>query len=67
LLAGDWLRREGCRREAAAEALRRAEGRAVDFALDYIWYAVLGGSRERANIHAPLIRGALRPHISGVR
>ncbi|MFZ8807670.1 MAG: hypothetical protein ACO2PN_06150, partial [Pyrobaculum sp.] len=25
------------------------------FALDYIWYAVLGGSRKRANIYAPLI------------
>ncbi len=54
-LAGDWLKREGCRREAVAEALRRAQGRTVDFALDYIWYAVLGGSRKRANIYAPLI------------
>jgi hypothetical protein len=54
-LAGDWLRRQGCRREAVAEALRRAQGRAVDFALHYIWYAVLGGSREKANVYAPLI------------
>ena len=54
-LAGDWLKREGCRREAVAEALRRAQGRSVDFALDYIWYAVLGGSREKAYVYAPLI------------
>jgi hypothetical protein len=54
-LAGDWLKREGCRREAVAEALRRAEGRAVDFALHYIWYAVLGGDRKKANAYAPLI------------
>jgi len=54
-LTGDWLKKEGCRREAVAEALRRAQGRAVDFALDYIWYAVLGGDRKRANIYAPLI------------
>jgi hypothetical protein len=54
-LAGDWLKREGCRREAVAEALRRAQGRAVDFALDYIWYAVLGGDRKKANVYAPLI------------
>jgi hypothetical protein len=54
-LAGDWLKREGCRREAVAEALRRAQGRAVDFALDYIWYAVLGGDRKKANAYAPLI------------
>jgi len=54
-LAGDWLKKEGCRREAVAEALRRAQGRAVDFALDYIWYAVLGSSREKANVYAPLI------------
>ncbi|MFP3200556.1 MAG: hypothetical protein RXR06_11850, partial [Thermoproteus sp.] len=62
-LAGDWLRREGCRRGAVAEALRKAEGRAVDFALDYIWYAVLGGNRERANVYAPLIvlRGLAGP------
>jgi hypothetical protein len=62
-LAGDWLKREGCRREAVAEALRRAQGRAVDFALDYIWYAVLGGCRKRANIYAPLIvlRGLYGP------
>jgi hypothetical protein len=62
-LAGDWLKREGCRREAVAEALRRAQGRAVDFALDYIWYAVLGGSREKANVYAPLIvlRGLYGP------
>jgi len=62
-LAGDWLRRQGCRREAVAEALRRAQGRAVDFALDYIWYAVLGGCRKRANIYAPLIvlRGLYGP------
>jgi tetratricopeptide (TPR) repeat protein len=62
-LAGDWLKREGCRREAVAEALRRAQGRAVDFALDYIWYAVLGGDRKKANIYAPLIvlRGLYGP------
>jgi tetratricopeptide (TPR) repeat protein len=54
-LAGDWLKRQGCRREAVAEALRRAQGRAVDFALDYIWYAVLGGDRKKANVYAPLI------------
>jgi len=62
-LAGDWLKREGCRRGAVAEALRRAQGRAVDFALDYIWYAVLGGSREKANVYAPLIvlRGLMGP------
>ena len=54
-LAGDWLKREGCRREAVAEALRRAQGRSVDFALDYIWYAVLGGSSEKAYVYAPLI------------
>ena len=62
-LAGDWLRREGCRRGAVAEALRRAEGRAVDFALDYIWYAVLGGDRKKANVYAPLIvlRGLEEP------
>ena len=54
-LAGDWLKREGCRREAVAEALRRAQGRAMDFALDYIWYAVLGGSSEKADVYAPLI------------
>jgi len=62
-LAGDWLKREGCRREAVAEALRRAEGRAVDFALDYIWYAVLGGDRKKANVYAPLIvlRGLYGP------
>jgi len=62
-LAGDWLRGQGCRREAAAEALRRAEGRAVDFALDYIWYTVLKRDRVRANIHAPLIvlRGLYGP------
>jgi tetratricopeptide (TPR) repeat protein len=54
-LAGDWLKRESCRREAVAEALRRAQGRAVDFALDYIWYAVLGGDRKKANVYAPLI------------
>jgi len=62
-LAGDWLKREGCRREAVAEALRRAQGRAVDFALDYIWHAVLGGSREKANVYAPLIvlRGLYGP------
>jgi tetratricopeptide (TPR) repeat protein len=35
----------------------------VDFALDYIWYAVLGGSREKANVYAPLIvlRGLYGP------
>jgi hypothetical protein len=62
-LAGDWLKREGCRREAVAEALRRAQGRAVDFALDYIWYAVLGGDRKKANVYAPLIvlRGLYGP------
>jgi len=62
-LAGDWLKREGCRREAVAEALRRAQGRAVDFALDYIWYAVLGGDRKKANAYAPLIvlRGLVGP------
>ena len=62
-LAGDWLKREGCRREAVAEALRRAQGRAVDFALDYIWYAVLGGDRKKANVYAPLIvlRGLMGP------
>ncbi len=62
-LAGDWLKREGCRREAVAEALRRAQGRAVDFALDYIWYAVLGGDRKKANVYAPLIvlRGLYEP------
>jgi len=62
-LAGDWLKREGCRREAVAEALRRAQGRSVDFALDYIWYAVLGGSSEKANVYAPLIvlRGLIGP------
>ncbi len=62
-LAGDWLKREGCRREAVAEALRRAKGRAVDFALDYIWYAVLGGDRKKANVYAPLIvlRGLYGP------
>jgi len=62
-LAGDWLKREGCRREAVAEVLRRAQDRAVDFALDYIWYAVLGGSREKANVYAPLIvlRGLYGP------
>jgi hypothetical protein len=54
-LAGDWLKRQDCRREAVAEALRKAEGRAVDFALDYIWYAVLGGDRKKANVYAPLI------------
>ena len=54
-LAGDWLKRQDCRREAVAEALRRAQGRAVDFALDYIWYAVLGGDRKKANVYAPLI------------
>jgi hypothetical protein len=27
----------------------------VDFALDYIWYAVLGGSSEKADVYAPLI------------
>jgi tetratricopeptide (TPR) repeat protein len=54
-LAGDWLKRQGCRREAVAEALRRAQGRAVDFAQDYIWYAVLGGDRKKANVYAPLI------------
>ena len=62
-LAGDWLMRQGCRREAVAEALRRAQDRAVDFALDYIWHAVLGGSREKANVYAPLIvlRGLYGP------
>jgi len=62
-LAGDWLKREGCRRGAVAEALRRAQGRAVDFALDYIWYAVLGGDRKKANVYAPLIvlRGLMGP------
>ncbi|MFP3200542.1 MAG: hypothetical protein RXR06_11780 [Thermoproteus sp.] len=62
-LAGDWLRGHGCQREAAAEALRRAEGKAVEFALDYIWYAVLGNDRVKANIHAPLIvlRGMMGP------
>jgi hypothetical protein len=62
-LAGDWLKREGCRREAVAEALRRAQVRAVDFALDYIWYAVLGGDRKKANVYAPLIvlRGLYGP------
>jgi hypothetical protein len=62
-LAGDWLKKEGCRREAVAEALRRAQGRAVDFALDYIWYAVLGGSSEKADVYAPLIvlRGLIGP------
>jgi len=62
-LAGDWLKREGCRREAVAEALRRAQGRAVDFALDYIWYAVLGGDKKKANVYAPLIvlRGLYGP------
>jgi hypothetical protein len=62
-LAGDWLKREGCRREAAAEALRRAKSRAVDFALDYIWYTLLGGDRVRANVYAPLIvlRGLYGP------
>jgi hypothetical protein len=62
-LAGDWLKREGCRREAVAEALRRAEGRAVDFALHYIWYAVLRGDRKKANVYAPLIvlRGLYGP------
>ncbi|MFP3168731.1 MAG: hypothetical protein RXR01_06455 [Thermoproteus sp.] len=62
-LAGDWLKREGCRREAVAEALRRAQGRAVDFAIDYIWYAVLGGDRKKANVYAPLIvlRGLIGP------
>ncbi len=62
-LAGDWLMRQHCRREAVAEALRRAQDRAVDFALDYIWHAVLGGSRVRANVYAPLIvlRGLYGP------
>jgi hypothetical protein len=62
-LAGDWLKRQDCRREAVAEALRKAEGRAVDFALDYIWYAVLGGDRKKANVYAPLIvlRGLYGP------
>ena len=62
-LAGDWLKRHDCRREAVAEALRRAQGRAVDFALDYIWYAVLGGDRKKANVYAPLIvlRGLYGP------
>ena len=62
-LAGDWLNRQDCRREAVAEALRRAQGRAVDFALDYIWYAVLGGDRKKANVYAPLIvlRGLYGP------
>jgi hypothetical protein len=62
-LAGDWLKREGCRREAVAEALRRAQGRAVNFALDYIWHAVLGGDRKKANVYAPLIvlRGLMGP------
>jgi len=62
-LAGDWLKRQHCRREAVAEALRRAQDKAVDFALDYIWYAVLGGSRVRANVYAPLIvlRGLYGP------
>jgi hypothetical protein len=62
-LAGDWLRGHDCQREAAAEALRRAKSRAVDFAIDYIWYAVLGGNRVKANIHAPLIvlRGLYGP------
>lgn len=62
-LAGDWLKRQDCRREAAAEALRRARDRAVGFALDYIWYTVLGGSSEKANVHAPLIvlRGLYGP------
>jgi len=62
-LAGDWLKREGCRRETVAEALRRAQDRAMDFALDYIWHAVLGGSRVRANVYAPLIvlRGLYGP------
>jgi hypothetical protein len=62
-LAGDWLKREGCRQEAVAEALRRAQGRAVDFALHYIWYAVLEGDRKKANVYAPLIvlRGLYGP------
>jgi len=62
-LAGDWLRGHDCQREAAAEALRRAKSRAVDFALDYIWYTLLGGNRVKANIHAPLIvlRGLYGP------
>ena len=62
-LAGDWLMRQHCRREAVAEALRWAGGRAVDFALDYIWYAVLGGDRKKANVYAPLIvlRGLYGP------
>jgi len=62
-LAGDWLMRQQCRREAVAEALRRAQDRAVDFALDYIWYAVLGGDRKKANVYAPLIvfRGLYGP------
>jgi DNA-directed RNA polymerase subunit H (RpoH/RPB5) len=62
-LAGDWLKRQDCRREAVAEALRRAQGRSVDFALDYIWYAVLGGDRTKANVYAPLIvlRGLIGP------
>lgn len=55
-LAGDWLKRQGCRHEAAAaEAFRRAADKALDFALDYIWYAVLGGSRRAANAYAPLL------------
>jgi hypothetical protein len=62
-LAGDWLKRQHCRREAVAEALRRAQDRAVDFALDYIWHAVLGGDRKKANVYAPLIvlRGLYGP------
>ena len=55
-LAGDWLKRQGCRHEAAAaEAFRRAADKALDFALDYIWHAVLGGNRRAANAYAPLL------------
>jgi len=55
VLAADWLRRSKCNPSVVREALERARGRAEEFVLDYIWYAVLGADRETANTFAPLI------------
>jgi hypothetical protein len=55
VLAADWLRRSKCNPTVVEEALERAGGRAEEFVLDYIWYAVLDADRETANTFAPLI------------
>jgi hypothetical protein len=55
VLAADWLRSSKCNPSVVREALERARGRAEEFVLDYIWYAVLGADRETANTFAPLI------------